>query len=302
MNHVLSILIPVYNGNCLAQVQELHRQAEAVVGLTYEILVADDGSTDGAVVEANRQIDSLSHSRYIIREENGGRAAIRNFLAQQARYDWLLFLDCDMTVCRADFLQTYLEYVAPNTMPHALQVVYGGYAVGEGQPSNLRWLYEKEAEPRHTAEERRKQPYRDFHTANFLIRRDVMLAHPFDERFRHYGYEDVLLGKQLRQASVSIAHIDNPVGFDVFEDNQHFMAKTEEGLRTLYEFRNELRGYNGLLTFVGGIHLGFVRGLIRLWHWLMGPCERFLLCSRHPNLTLFKIYKLGYYLTLTKND
>lgn len=298
MNYELSILIPVYNGNCLAQVQELHRQAEAIAGLTYEILVADDGSTDSAIVEANRQIDSFSHSRYIIRAVNAGRAAIRNFLAQQAQYGWLLFLDCDMTVCRADFLQTYLECSANPTAPRAPQVVYGGYVVGKGQPSNLRWLYEQEAAPRHTAEERRKQPYRDFHTANFLIRRDVMLAHPFDERFRHYGYEDVLLGKQLRQAGIPIAHIDNPVGFDSFEDNPSFVSKTEEGLHTLYEFRSELRGYNGLLTLVDGIHIGLVKHAIRFWHRLFGGLERRQLYGRNPNLMVFKLYKLGYYLNI----
>ena len=295
MKHELSILIPVYNGICLSQVQELHRQAEAVEGLAYEIVVADDGSTDEACIQANRQLDSLPHCHYIIRGVNAGRAAIRNFLAHQARYQWLLFMDCDMTIRRSDFLTTYLN--APDD-----EVVYGGYAVGEGPAGNLRYLYEKEAEPRHTAEERRKQPYRDFHTANFLIRRDVMLQHPFDERFRHYGYEDVLLGKQLRKAGIAIAHLDNPAGFDTFEDNPHFVSKAEEGLRTLHEFRNELRGYNSLLTLVGGIHLGIVRSAIRLWHRLFGSLERRNLCGKRPSLTVFKLYKLGYFLTLTKNE
>lgn len=292
MKHELSILIPVYNGNCLAQVQELHRQAEAVEGLTYEILVADDGSTDNDSIEANRVIESFAHCHYIIRDMNVGRSAIRNFLTRQSHYEWLLFMDCDMTIRRNDFLTAYLN--TPYT-----EVVYGGYAVGEGPASCLRYLYEKEAEPRHTAEERRKQPYRDFHTANFLIRRDLMLAHPFDERFRHYGYEDVLLGKQLRKAGITIAHIDNPAGFDTFENNPSFVSKTEEGLRTLHEFRHELRGYISLLTLVGGIHLGIVRSAIRLFHRLVGPMERRNLCGSRPSLTVFKLYKLGYYLTLS---
>jgi glycosyltransferase involved in cell wall biosynthesis len=298
MKKELSVLIPVYNGICLDLVRELHRQAEAIGDLAYEIMAADDGSTDEASVQANRAIEALPHCLYIIRGVNAGRAAIRNFLAQQARYGWLLFLDCDMVIHRPDFLSRYLECMSE-------QVVYGGYSVGKGSKENLRYIYEKKAEPFHTAEMRQANPYHDFHTANFMIRRELMLSHPFDERFRYYGYEDVLFGKVLKKNGIAIVHIDNPAGFDTFESNPHFLSKTEEGLRTLHEFRHELRGYNRLLTLVDGIHVGLIRTVLRSIHRLIGPLERKLLCSRHPNLTVFKLYKLGYFLNLelkTKNQ
>ena len=287
----LSILIPVYNGHCLSLVTELSRQAEAVEGLIYEIIVADDGSPDAACVEANRPIEHLPHCRYVVRSENIGRSAIRNFLAREAQYCWLLYLDGDMSIVRPDFLQNYLNDDSSN-------VAYGGYTVGHAETSCLRYLYEKGAEASHTVEQRRLQPYRDFHTANFMVSREVMTAHPFDERFRHYGYEDVFWGKQLRQAGIAITHIDSPAHFAIFEDNAHFVAKTEDGLRTLHQFRDDLRGYNNLLTFVNGIHLSPVKWGIRLWHLLFGSLERRLLCGSHPSLTLFKLYKLGYYLSL----
>jgi hypothetical protein len=41
-----------------------------------------------------------------------------------------------------------------------------------------------------------------------------------------------------------------------------------------------------------------VRGFIRLWHRLFGALERRNLCSNHPSLNVFKLYKLGYYLSL----
>jgi glycosyltransferase involved in cell wall biosynthesis len=296
MKSELSILIPVYNDVCASLVVELQRQAEAINGLSYEIIVADDGSTLLDCVEMNHNaFGSLPHCQFVIRKENVGRAAIRNYLARQARFRWLLFIDGDMTIISRQFLYYYLN-------SSGNQVVYGGYAVGKGEKSNLRYCYEKASEPFHKAERRRQQPYRDFHTSNFIIRRELMLEHPFDERFRHYGYEDVFFGKVLRQHHVQIQHIDNPVGFDVFESNKEFLRKTEEGTRTLHEFREELRGYNNLLTLVGGIHLEVVRMIIRLWHRLFGCLERRNLEGTHPSLTIFKLYKLGYYLTLTKND
>ena len=127
-----------------------------------------------------------------------------------------------------------------------------------------------------------------------------MLAHPFDERFRYYGYEDVLFGKQLRADHIAITHLDNPMGFCTFESNPDFVAKTEEGLRTLHQFRNELRGYSRLLTLVEGIHIPLILSLIRFFHRLFGGLIRRNLCSHHPNLRLFSLYKLGYFLCIDK--
>ena len=42
----LSILIPVYNDEATSLVKSLHKQAQAVSGLCYEIIVFDDGSTN----------------------------------------------------------------------------------------------------------------------------------------------------------------------------------------------------------------------------------------------------------------
>ncbi|MBP5338570.1 MAG: glycosyltransferase family 2 protein [Prevotella sp.] len=292
MKKELSILIPVYNADCRQMVTELSRQAETIDGLHYEIIVADDGSSDRRCVECCREVGALPHCRFIDRGANSGRAVIRNFLATQAQYGWLLFLDCDMTIVSPHYLQDYLD-------AETEQVAYGGYTVGTDDDTCLRYIYERQCEHQHRAEERRKRPFLHFHTCNFMVRRGIMLEHPFDERFRKYGYEDVFWGKQLRRAGIAISHIDNPVGFCTFEDNPHFVAKTEEGLRTLYEFRDELRGYSQIITFTDGIHIGLVKSAIRLCHHLFGSLIRRNLCGNRPKLSLFKMYKLGYYLSLT---
>ena len=163
----LSILIPTFNDPCSTLVRNLHQQAEAL-GMTYEILVADDGSTQEKVLEENRSINALPHCQLIERGVNAGRASIRNFLAQQARYAWLLFIDSDMVVCRNDYLR---KYASCEETP----IVDGGVVIGACKPGNLRSLYEKAAESQHTPEERQLSPYRDFHTANFMIKRTLML-------------------------------------------------------------------------------------------------------------------------------
>ena len=288
MKH-LSILIPTYNDVCVTLVQTLQQQA-SVLDLTYEILVADDGSKDQKAVVANRAINQLPHCRLLEQPQNVGRAAIRNFLAQQAQHEWLLFIDSDMVVCRNDFLRQYAETSSRQ------QVVDGGVVIHGVTHDNLRAIYEEAAEPQHTADKRQQKPYQHIHTANLLVNRAVMLQHPFDERFRYYGYEDVLLGKQFCAAGIAISHIDNPMSFEVFETNAQFLSKTEEGLRTLHQFRDELQGYSSLLALSD--RLRAVAPLVRLWHRINKKWERRLLTSSHPNLLVFNLYRLGYFLSL----
>lgn len=284
----LSILIPTFNDECRTLVVALARQAQAVEGLQWEIIVADDGSTDPHIVEANKEIERLEHCSYIIRCENSGRAAIRNFLAREAHYERLLFVDADMQVVRADFVQRYLDSDAA--------VIYGGYTVGKGTRDNLRYRYEKASEPAQTAERRAAKPFQDFHTSNFMIQRTLMLTSPFDERFQHYGYEDVIFGKQFQEKGIQIQHIDNPTGFCTFEDNAHFVAKTEEGLRTLHRFSDELEGYSQLLHVVNRLRQLHLLLPLRLLLQPLSPALRRNLCGNKPSLRVFKWYKLAYYL------
>ena len=167
----LSILIPTYNDVCCQLVNDLQSQA-AALGIDYEIIVADDGSTDETVLHQNRTINALPCCRLLERGMNSGRAVIRNVLANEARYPWLLFIDSDMTVCRTDFIERYISTVG--------DVVYGGLVIRHTTRQNLRARYELSRASEHTLERRRQSPYHDFHTANFMIRRDLMLTHPFD--------------------------------------------------------------------------------------------------------------------------
>ena len=287
----ISILIPTYNHVCVELVSTLQQQASQLP-ISYEIIVADDGSTLAPTIEGNKAINEYTNSRYIELPENIGRAAIRNFLVKKASQPWLLFIDSDMVVRHPDFLRRYVE------TPNEEAVWDGGINVGGDAKllsHNLRYQYERANEHLHTAERRQQEPYRDFHTANFMVSRQLMTKYPFDLRFRHYGYEDVLFGMQLEKRHIPINHIDNPLSFEIFEENDQFLNKTEVGLRTLYTFRQELKAGSRLLQRVE--HLGWLMPLLRLYHQTTNKLERrFLL--RHPSLFLFSLYRLGYYATL----
>lgn len=291
----ISVLIPTFNDSVLAQVRRLHHQLEALAatgGLRYEVLVADDCSTDEAVRRENGQVQALPHCRLLWGKENIGRAAIRNLLAREARFGWLLYVDATLWVPDG-FVAGYVRHIGE------AQVVCGGSMVeGQSRPQGLRYQYERASAPRFSAAARSVRPYRAFRTNNFLISRDLMLAHPMRSDIHTYGYEDVLFGKSLEAAGASILHIDNPVGYHLLEENGRYLDKVEESLHTLYAHRDELKGYSPLLDGVEKLQQYHLLGLFRLLYWPVSPWVRSNLQGNHPSLFLFKLFKVGVYLRL----
>lgn len=307
MTHIdLSILLPSYNNVCVSLVQVLQRQADALRGkldkpFRYEIIVADDCSTDAACIDANRVIGDMLHCRYLRMEQNVGRAQIRNVLISESRGDYVLLIDSDLFLCDDNYLYKY----ATSTV----DVVYGGTRIGgeglamvddeantENLKGNLRYIYEKKAEPLHRAVFRQLRPNQEISVCNLYARRDIMEAHPFDSRFKAYGYEDVLFGKRLAESGIEVTHIDNPVLINEFEPNSVFVKKTEEAILTLCRFEQDLEGYSNLKTKVTTLGRYIPLSLFRLWHRIMKNKEKRNLTGSKPSLLLFKLYKLGFFL------
>lgn len=291
----LSIVIPTYDKDCVQLVEVLSEQASQAANLCYEIIVADDGSSDQQIITTNRRINTFACCRYIERQKNVGRAAIRNFLVSESHFPWLLFIDSRMRVRDRYFLQSYLEQ-------DDMDVIYGGYVVEEKATMRhcLRYLYERHFLLNHPASVRQRHPYLDFHTSNFLVRRSVLERIPFDERFKHYGYEDVLYGRQLEEANVRIRHIDNPVLFSGFESNEAFIEKTEEALVTLYSFRRELKDYSRMIQLTDKLRHWHLLWLARLGFRLFGKQWRRKCVGGRPTLRAFNLYRVGYYLKVKR--
>lgn len=295
----LSILIPVYNDDATRLVHSLSRQAQVISGLSYEIVVFDDGSSDAQVRQVNAALATLPCCRYILAAHHQCRAAMRNDMHRQGKYEWHLMIDARLSLVYSDFLQRYLQGGAGFG-----EVVCGGVCVDGGDRSyslychNLRFRYEKYEERNHSCEIRRLQPYLSFRTTNFFYHVSVLDRVPYDERVKGYGYEDVLLGKALCNYSINVKHIDNPVAYTEFEDNRLYLRKVEEALRTLHQFAGELDGYSPLLKIWGILCRFHLLGVLRLYHALASSWEQKVLCGRKPSLFLLKLYKLGYYASL----
>lgn len=85
----VSVIIPVFNREAF-----IGRAIESVLAQTYsdyEIIVVDDGSTDGT----RRALDSFGEKLRVLSQPNRGPYAARNLGLQHARGDYIAFLDSD---------------------------------------------------------------------------------------------------------------------------------------------------------------------------------------------------------------
>lgn len=102
---LVSVIIPVYNAE-----KYLAQCLESVLGQTvsdFEVLVVDDGSTDGSELVAERFAARDSRVR-IFRQPNSGVSAARNLALDHARGLYVVFVDSDDWV-DADHLERLLD-------------------------------------------------------------------------------------------------------------------------------------------------------------------------------------------------
>jgi glycosyltransferase involved in cell wall biosynthesis len=128
--HTLSVLVPCYNER--ATVERLLNAVVAVnTGLRLEVLVGDDGSTDGTR-EILRQLQ-LPGVKVIFMATNVGRGGVIKHLWTLATGDILVHQDADLEYDPQDFVS-----LLQPLLHDAADVVYGSRF--KGSIEKMRWL------------------------------------------------------------------------------------------------------------------------------------------------------------------
>ena len=295
---MISICIPIYNVDVTRLVRDLYEQAEKL-SVAYEILLIDDASD-----ASFRAINAAIHYpcvRYIPLESNIGRSGIRNLLADESKYLYLIFMDCDSEVKKADYLEKYLSHC------HSGVVCYGGRCYDATPPvvaCILHWKYGTNREAL-SFEKRKATPYFAFQTNNFLIDKQIFDVVRFNEYISGYGHEDTLIGIDFENNNILVEHVDNPLIHNGLETSAVFLAKTEKGLFNLKKIESILPPQS-IKTFQK-IRIVRMKARLEKWHLkrvfvfvyrILRPLLLLNLQGKSPSLIAFDIYKLGYYCRL----
>ena len=297
---MLSINIPVFNVSVEKLVSQIHQQA-IISKIECEIRVYDDGSFDEWKI-SNRNIKKYGNVVYVEMDKNIGRAAIRNKMGSDSKFDLLLFIDADSAIVSEEYLETYLKNSEPNC------VLCGGTTYSQEKPQEvkqmLRWVYGTKREAV-SALIRNNEKGFILTSNNFLIEKKLFDDIKFREDIKKYGHEDTLLGYDLYKRGIKIKHLDNPVEHIGLEDSQVFLHKTEMALENLYFihksllkgekiFENQVNFLRKYKKIKANSPMFLIRSVFQMFKGLI----RKNLVGKYPNLFWFDFYKLGFYSTL----
>ncbi len=214
----ISVIVPTFNNRDV-----LRRTIEALQQQTlpqdaYEIVVADDGSTDGTA-EMVQAVRGRAPIRYVS-QRNGGRAAARNLGVRAARGRILVFVDSDLWAAPT-LLAAHHRHYPPGTRRRGVQ----GRSVTHPASRVTPFMRVKETTPDLTF--RRRRNLSPFHVTTrncSFLREDVEEAGGFDEEFGGYGWEDIELAIRMRRRGVVFEYEPEALGY-------HYHVETLEGVR-----------------------------------------------------------------------
>ena len=205
LTKVFSVVIPTYNrqpilAKCL---KALEQQKINHIIQDYEIIVVDDGSTDGTLEWLAENATNFPHVKTFA-QSHQGPAAARNIGVQAAKGDTIIFIDSDLVVTE-NFLQA-----------HANALVKGAQKLGGDRLFTYGWVINTCNFDNPTSE-----PYKitDFSAAYFatgnvaIARKWLEQAGLFDTRFQLYGWEDLELGVRLKKLGLKLIKCPEAVGY-----------------------------------------------------------------------------------------
>ena len=200
----VSIVIPTYNRRpilekCLYSLenQKLNNKIKE-----YEIIIVDDGSTDGTTLWIEDNISDLPHV-VLYKQKHGGPALGRNLGVMKAKNEIIIFIDSDLIV-RDDFIQRHVEKLELAWKKNNKKCFTYGSVINTSNFEN----------PEQEKFKITDISFAYFATGNVAISRELILkAGLFDTSFSLYGWEDLELGERLKNLGTKLIKCPEAIGF-----------------------------------------------------------------------------------------
>jgi glycosyltransferase involved in cell wall biosynthesis len=199
-----SVVIPTYNRLPILEKCLIALSTQTLAAPDrYEVVVVDDGSTDGTVEWLQSQSIQLPFVRLFC-QEHLGPAAARNLGVEKALGETIIFIDSDLVVTEI-FLQAHADALIE----------------GEKRLQSDRLFTYGRVIDTCDFEQPTAEPYKltDFSAAYFATGNVAIARHwleeagLFDTGFQLYGWEDLELGVRLKQLGLTLIKAPEAVGY-----------------------------------------------------------------------------------------
>lgn len=223
----LSVIIPVFNEQ--DTIEKILSRVEAV-GLADEIIVVDDGSTDGTRDTLEGLQDSSPHLQILFHDKNVGKGAAVRTGINQATGDLIIIQDADLEYDPRD----YVNLLKP-IQEGLAEVVYGSRFLGAPRRVTMFWHMVANKMLTLMTNILFNSILTDMETGYKLFRREVIQSIPL--RSKRFEFEPEVTAKLLKR---KIRIFEVPITFnprEYSEGKKIGMIDAFEAVWTLIKYR-----------------------------------------------------------------
>jgi glycosyltransferase involved in cell wall biosynthesis len=234
----LSVLIATYNRKEILLKTLAAYQAQSARSEILEVLVLDDGSTDGT---PEAMAEFSAHNELPVRYfplTHRGSAALRNYGIGEAKGKLILFGDDDILPVR-NLLEEHLAWHRNHPQPSVGVLGLVEWAAEVNPTPFMHWLAEEGFFSYGRLEAGKEAGFGCFYTGNLSLKTAFLRENGlFDEDFKAYGFEDTELGYRLEKKGLRLLYNPRAVGYHYkfvsFQDACR-RAKVVAAARRLFE-------------------------------------------------------------------
>ena len=243
--YLISIVVPTYNR--LNSLKLCLEQLEAQTASDFEVIVVDDGSTDGTECWM-REYESQQRLRLrYVRQPNSGPARARNVAIALSRAPICLMIGDDI-LADPQLVATHVALHQGRPQP---QVAAIGLTTWCDQRQTItrfmRWLDESGLQFGYTDLQSGVTPcWHHFYTSNLSVKTDTVRRFPFDETFRKAATEDLELGYRIeREFGLEMVFLPDATAKHLhpttFLQSCQRMRGVGEAMKIFHQLRPELK-------------------------------------------------------------